>query len=569
MKRKLFRQKRAERTWLGFTLIEILIILALLGALALGLIATIDPFEQLKKGRDATNGDIAGNVYDAIVRTYAARGSYPWSSTITAAALNSSDGTNLVNSLIHVGELKNNFSELAGNRLSELYVTVSADGSTVSVCFEPESKSYKNSPQYTYNRGGQITDCGRETCYTCVGNNPEIAQAQNIENGTGGSSGGQGNPTPSALLSITSSPSPTGTPMPTVSPTPTPTILLTPTATPTTTQDADPVISKRILVIGFNPVENGVSYADKYFSSNMGGRTASQVEDEAFEYVRSKFSALSENHIQFTIVKKIQITSSVPYPDGYSYTIDTYKNCIWGTSGFNATACENRKWQFNYSLWLNTNQICKQMQDNNADEIWMLSLPYIMAYENFMIGPTSGFFINGPGYIDTSCTKHYAVVNGTYDRSDLPFHNYGHRIESTMNYLTTKWGSADKQKYWGDFAATNQYSGIKPTKPVCGNGHFPFNTISGYDYGNSTNKTGICPDWENFPNLQGTTETGGCSLWGCSDPGWQTYWLGALPHGAGEATLTSWTGKPFQFSRNWWEYILDPDKAIAKYQSIQ
>ena len=33
----------------GFTLIELLIVIALLGALAVGLLATIDPFEQLKK----------------------------------------------------------------------------------------------------------------------------------------------------------------------------------------------------------------------------------------------------------------------------------------------------------------------------------------------------------------------------------------------------------------------------------------------------------------------------------------------------------------------------------------
>ena len=33
----------------GFTLIELLIVIALLGSLAVGLLATIDPFEQLKK----------------------------------------------------------------------------------------------------------------------------------------------------------------------------------------------------------------------------------------------------------------------------------------------------------------------------------------------------------------------------------------------------------------------------------------------------------------------------------------------------------------------------------------
>ena len=36
----------------GFTLIELLIVIALLGALAVGLLAALDPFEQLKKGTD-------------------------------------------------------------------------------------------------------------------------------------------------------------------------------------------------------------------------------------------------------------------------------------------------------------------------------------------------------------------------------------------------------------------------------------------------------------------------------------------------------------------------------------
>ena len=31
----------------GFTLVELLIVIALLGALAIGLLATVDPFEQL------------------------------------------------------------------------------------------------------------------------------------------------------------------------------------------------------------------------------------------------------------------------------------------------------------------------------------------------------------------------------------------------------------------------------------------------------------------------------------------------------------------------------------------
>ena len=52
----------------GFTLIELLIVIALLGALTIGLLATINPFEQLKKGRDTSNQNTATEFYNASLR---------------------------------------------------------------------------------------------------------------------------------------------------------------------------------------------------------------------------------------------------------------------------------------------------------------------------------------------------------------------------------------------------------------------------------------------------------------------------------------------------------------------
>jgi len=52
----------------GFTLIELLIVIALLGALAVGLLAALDPFEQLKKGDDTGVRNTVSELLGSIVR---------------------------------------------------------------------------------------------------------------------------------------------------------------------------------------------------------------------------------------------------------------------------------------------------------------------------------------------------------------------------------------------------------------------------------------------------------------------------------------------------------------------
>ena len=52
----------------GFTLIELLIVIALLGALAVGLLAAVDPFEQLKKGSDTATRNTVITIINAVIR---------------------------------------------------------------------------------------------------------------------------------------------------------------------------------------------------------------------------------------------------------------------------------------------------------------------------------------------------------------------------------------------------------------------------------------------------------------------------------------------------------------------
>jgi prepilin-type N-terminal cleavage/methylation domain-containing protein len=165
----------------GFTLIELLIVIALLGALAVGLLATIDPFEQLKKGRDTSLRNTVSEFYNANLRYYAIKGFFPWN---TATSTNNTSGgvypefTSSVTELITVGELKNRFQELAGTGNLNKIKVYSPTSETVSVCFMPESKSFQADPNTIYDASantstGYGTSCkgaggSSLTCFFCI-----------------------------------------------------------------------------------------------------------------------------------------------------------------------------------------------------------------------------------------------------------------------------------------------------------------------------------------------------------------------------------------------------------------
>ncbi len=164
----------------GFTLIELLIVIALLGSLAVGLLATVDPFEQLKKGRDTATRNTVSEIYNSLIRYYSINSYFPWKTTSQTAALVSSNLT-YVSAIITAGELKEKFVDLAttGRLEKILYTSTSpATGNKeqISVCFAPESKAFRNDDNTMFDASGvtvaNISNCtgrgGAATCYWCV-----------------------------------------------------------------------------------------------------------------------------------------------------------------------------------------------------------------------------------------------------------------------------------------------------------------------------------------------------------------------------------------------------------------
>lgn len=140
----------------GFTLIELLVVIGILGILAAALIATIDPFEQLKKGRDTTTRNAALEYLNALTRYYATHGEFPWDDGIctapTAADQTLTDIVDCTTALEDEGELKEGFgdaiAEGTGSGVAgDIKIRTVANSADVRVCFSPTAKSNKNAPE--------------------------------------------------------------------------------------------------------------------------------------------------------------------------------------------------------------------------------------------------------------------------------------------------------------------------------------------------------------------------------------------------------------------------------------
>lgn len=181
----------------GFTLIELLVVIGILGILAAALIATIDPFEQLKKANDANVENAMIEFINANIRYYTINSAFPWDTAadggndcvgtltngqaftetgdgsigLTSVQLNDAGFTDCIQALIDSGELKSAFSTVG--YLDEIYVNET--NNAMNLCYDPQSKSKTENNQTIYDTDGSTrTDCvgdgggTNENCLRCT-----------------------------------------------------------------------------------------------------------------------------------------------------------------------------------------------------------------------------------------------------------------------------------------------------------------------------------------------------------------------------------------------------------------
>ncbi len=187
----------------GFTLVELLIVIALLGVLAAAVLAAINPLEQANRARDTRVRSDASQLLAAIDRYFVAQSEFPWVSSddvtnndaaygfanaqddgvgICAAAgcLGAgNDGYLILNNELKT-EFRNRDFAKATVDTEMLYVgKATGASSSVYACWVPKSKSERQKTTQTLSVGsttlGTAADCATRTyadlstsCVSCL-----------------------------------------------------------------------------------------------------------------------------------------------------------------------------------------------------------------------------------------------------------------------------------------------------------------------------------------------------------------------------------------------------------------
>ncbi|MGI5826146.1 MAG: type II secretion system protein [Patescibacteria group bacterium] len=155
----------------GFTMIELLIVIAVLGILAVAVLSAINPIEQINRGRDTSSKSDAEQLLSAIDRYNAMRELWPWQNvssdedslswtqvTATTPAGTGGNGCSMLDNLAAdpnnsncpgTDEIKAAFvNRVTSPTYNALYISYGGGaGDSVYVCYSPQSGSFTSDAQ--------------------------------------------------------------------------------------------------------------------------------------------------------------------------------------------------------------------------------------------------------------------------------------------------------------------------------------------------------------------------------------------------------------------------------------
>jgi prepilin-type N-terminal cleavage/methylation domain-containing protein len=140
----------------GFTMIELLVVIAVIGILAVAVLSSINPIEQINKGRDTRVRSDAAQLLNASDRYFAIHEVYPWNTTTgtyTSADITydsefvfdgpGGDDWNYVDVLVTTAEVKEGYVNRLKNDSRLIVFKEDVSNATAYTCFVPTSEAFK------------------------------------------------------------------------------------------------------------------------------------------------------------------------------------------------------------------------------------------------------------------------------------------------------------------------------------------------------------------------------------------------------------------------------------------
>jgi type II secretory pathway pseudopilin PulG len=187
-------------------MIELLVVIAVIGVLAVAVLSSINPIEQINKGRDTRARSDAAQMISAVDRFFATQEHYPWnednattSPPFTAPSTDyvdefiydetltltsSTDSWNWLDVMADRAEVKEGFVQRIKADADLNYMVVKPDGAnaTMYVCFTPSSFEFQSNAYDLCVDGGVNADISGtacpavgcmdgtaiETCFACI-----------------------------------------------------------------------------------------------------------------------------------------------------------------------------------------------------------------------------------------------------------------------------------------------------------------------------------------------------------------------------------------------------------------
>ncbi len=168
-------------------MIELLIVIAVLGILAVAVLATINPIEQINRGRDTGSRGDAEQLLSAIDRYNATQGLWPWQEDADSedavvwgmvTDVDDVSGCLLLDKIAQGGgacaagadEVKAAFSSrLRASNYNALYMEYDGEaGDSLYICFSPQSGAFKTEAERRCDVEGVPADFPAAACGGCA-----------------------------------------------------------------------------------------------------------------------------------------------------------------------------------------------------------------------------------------------------------------------------------------------------------------------------------------------------------------------------------------------------------------